>query len=363
MKKFLIRLSYTVLPIWAVLVATVLYISLYVSPRMSGDIGRLACIPFGFEYDEMLEQKALKDTFFQTINHPSELKHIRTTVLTIGDSFSQMGRIGYQNYMGQQGVSLVNMHLEPHNSPLQEAYNILDRALIDSTTVKVLIVETVERDFPLNIQSFRPTVPELVEGPKPSTEPELVAVDQRSIATEGTQEGPAPSSTKWSLERARNLILFKSGYKSPVFTATLASDLFTCSEPRSLYFYHDDIDQGVSLPPASEEKVRLVWQSLLQKSKERGIHLVLMIAVDKYDIYQSMIVNNPFPRKTVCEDIERIIGPHPQLLMSKRYLLPLIERGEKDVFMFNDSHWSYKASNLIAQQLLSHYLNAMIALP
>ena len=41
----------------------------------------------------------------------------------------------------------------------------------------------------------------------------------------------------------------------------------------------------------------------------------------------------------------------------KRHLLPLIERGEKDVFMFNDSHWSYKASSLIAHEL------ATIALP
>lgn len=358
MKKFLIRLSYTVLPIWAILVVTVLYISLYVSPRMSGDIGRLACIPFGFEYDQMLEQGALKDTFFMTINRPSELKSVRATVLTIGDSFSQMGRIGYQNYLGQQGVSVVNMHLEPHNSPLQEAYNIMDRGLIDSTKVKVLIVENVERDFELNVKSFRAFTTEVTE----SVETESATAVAEPDGTRSAEAPEAGSSTKWSVERARNLILFKTGYQSPVYTATLQNDLFTCDEPRSLYFYHDDIDQGVSLNPTTEEKVRQVWQTLCQKAKERGIHLVLMIAVDKYDAYQTLIVNNPFPRKTVCEDIERIIGPNPQLLMSKRYLPPLIERGEKDVFMFNDSHWSYKASNLIAQQLLSHYLSTMVAL-
>lgn len=351
MKKFLIRLSYTVLPVWAVLVATVLYISLYVSPRMSGDIGRLACIPFGFEYDRMLDESALKDTFFLTVNHPSELKRVRTTVLTVGDSFSQMGRIGYQNYLGQQGVDVVNMHLEPHQNPLQEAYNLLDRGLIDSTTVRTLIVENVERDFELNTNAFRINSVAAAEV----TEPLEVAEPEEAAST--------GSSTNWSVERARNLILFKTGYKSPVFTATLAADLFTSDEPRTLYFYHDDIDQGISIAPASEEKIRQVWQLLLQKATERGIHLVLLIAVDKYDAYQSQIVGNPFPRKTFCEDIERIIGPHPQLLMSKRHLLPLIERGEKDVFMFNDSHWSYKASSLIAEELLQRYPIATISLP
>jgi hypothetical protein len=350
MKKFLVRLSYTVLPIWAIMVATVLYISLYVSPRMSGDIGRLACIPFGFKYDQMLEQNALKDTFFKTINRPEELKGMRTSVLTIGDSFSQMGRIGYQNYMGHQGLDVVNMHLEPHNNPFQEAYNILDRGLIDSTSVKVLIVENVERDFELNVQAFR--ISDVVSGviyegeSTPPTNSETIATMKEATTDPG-------SSTKWSVERARNLILFKTGYKSPVFTATLSRDLFTCDEPRSLYFYHDDINQGLSLNPALEQKVCEMWQMLCQKASERGIYLVMMIAVDKYDAYQSQIVNNPFPPKTFCEDIERMIGKNPQLLMSKQYLLPLIEKGEKDVFMFNDSHWSYKASALIANELMN----------
>ena len=78
-----------------------------------------------------------------------------------------------------------------------------------------------------------------------------------------------------------------------------------------------------------------------------------MIAVDKDDAYQSFIIDNPYPRKTFCEEIERVIGKTPQLFMSKQYLLPLIEKGEKDVFMFNDSHWSYKASSLVANELVN----------
>ena len=347
MKKFLIKLSYTVLPLWIILVGTVLYISLYVSPRMSGDIGRVACIPFGFEYDRMLDKGALHDIYFKTINLPAELQHVRTTVLTIGDSFSQQRRIGYQNYLGKMGLDVVNMHIEPYQSPLQEAYNVLDRHQIDSTTVKVLILECVERDFELNVKAFKNVVPDYVAPlPAPELEPE-----PEPTTTEELSE-PTTTNTKWSVERARNLILFQTGYKSPVFTATLARDLFNSDEPRTLYFYHEDINQGLSLSPAVEPQVRLVWQSLRQKAEECGVKLILMIATDKYDIYQREIVDNRFGAKTVNEDIERIIGPNPQLLMSKHYLLPLIERGEKDVFMFNDSHWSYKAADVIARELI-----------
>ena len=76
-----------------------------------------------------------------------------------------------------------------------------------------------------------------------------------------------------------------------------------------------------------------------------------MIAVDKYDLYQKHIVDNPFPVKTVNEDLERILGANKALFLAKPYLQPLVDQGEKDVFLFNDTHWTYKASQVIAEAL------------
>ena len=88
-----------------------------------------------------------------------------------------------------------------------------------------------------------------------------------------------------------------------------------------------------------------------EKAKEKGVRLLVMIAADKYDIYQNHIVDNPFPVKTNNEDIERIIGRRTSLLLTKRCLLPFIDKEEKDIYMFNDTHWSYKASKIIADEL------------
>jgi hypothetical protein len=81
-----------------------------------------------------------------------------------------------------------------------------------------------------------------------------------------------------------------------------------------------------------------------------------MIAVDKYDLYQTHIVDNPYPTKTVNEDIERILGKNANLFMTKECLLPLIEKEEKDVFRYTDTHWSYKASETIAEALYQHLI-------
>ena len=38
--------------------------------------------------------------------------------------------------------------------------------------------------------------------------------------------------------------------------------------------------------------------------------------------------------------------------MTKRLLMPMVDKGEKDVFKFNDTHWSYKASQVVADELV-----------
>lgn len=73
MKKFLIKISYTVLPVWSIIVGLVLYISIYATPRMTGDIGRLALIPFGHSYNATLEKNIIKDTLYSTINTKKSL--------------------------------------------------------------------------------------------------------------------------------------------------------------------------------------------------------------------------------------------------------------------------------------------------
>ena len=73
--------------------------------------------------------------------------------------------------------------------------------------------------------------------------------------------------------------------------------------------------------------------------------------VDKYDLYQDFITDNAFSRKTVMEDIQRMLGESQDLLLTKDLLLPMVASGEKDVYLFNDSHWSYKATKAVARQL------------
>ena len=137
----------------------------------------------------------------------------------------------------------------------------------------------------------------------------------------------------------------------PIYTAQLEDSLFSSKEPNKLYFYCFDIRNGVRIKQENEKKVVQVFNTLHDKAQRKGMSFILMVAVDKYDLYQKYIVNNSFPTKTINEDIEHILGKNPHLFLAKQYLLPMVERGEKDIFRFTDTHWSYKASEALAEEL------------
>lgn len=330
MKKFLIKLSYTVLPVFLLLSGLTAYVTLYVDPRTTGDLGHLALIPFDCNDDGSQEMKEL---LFCSVTDSDRLRDVHADVLTVGDSFSRMGRLGYQNYLAAQGVSVVNCTRELYENPFQYAYNILDMGLVDSTNVRVLVVQVGERDLVSRSKEF-----------------DINLVDMEELDAEPTSINSGGNPNAWSLLRARDYLMYRLHW-SPVYKVTLDKDYFSGQEPRSLYFYCADITNGLSIDEASKQKVLEVFQILTLKAEECGVALLLMLPVDKYDLYQDHIVDNPYPRKTYVEDAREIFGDTPNVLLCKYLLTPFIEKGEKDVFLFDDSHWSIKAAEIVGKEL------------
>lgn len=324
MRQFLFKLSYTVFPVFLVLFGLVAYVTLYISPRLSGDLGNLAYIPFNIQGDGNEQDVVL----FRDVNTIDELKSVSADVLTIGDSFAQQGDIGFQNFLSKQGYNVVNCARKMYDSPLQFAYNIIDDGSIDSTNVGVIVVEIGERDVATRFENFSFGK---VEQPTPST---------------GKKK-----SNNWSLLRARDFVMYRYAGRSPVYTVNLNQDYFESAEPRKLYFYCADILNGVSLEENVGAKIKQTFNLLQKKGKEKGLEIILMVPVDKYDLYQNYIVANPYPQKTINEDLEDLFGNNDNILICKNYLVPLLERGEKDVFLIDDSHWSAKASKVVAGEL------------
>ena len=336
MKRFLIKLSYTMLPVFLLLFGLTAYLNLYIRPQATGDLGRLAFIIIGEDYGQRIEQHELKDTLFNKVRETEDLRNIHVNVLTIGDSFSQQEHAGYQNYMVQEGVTVANMRRDLYDNPIQYAWNLLDAGIVDSTNIDVMVVEIGERDFSLRIDNFRI---------------DKVEVGEPDMPDEGGEEN-VWDIRQWSLLRTRDFLMYRYAGRNPVYEAELDRDFFTSNEPRRLYFYCADILNGLTIDEPVRPKIKEVFNLLTTKAHERGIAFFLMIPVDKYDIYQDFIVDNPYDHpKRVNEEVREILGDIPEVLLSKYSLQPLIDKGEKDVFLFDNSHWSYKASEVVGKEL------------
>lgn len=333
MRKFLIKVSYTLLPLWLLAVAAVVWFSLFVCPQASGDIGRLQLIPFGNEYDSTLAKNYIPEMHFTTVYDLAELNQAKADLITVGTSFSERGVDGYQNYLAQHGLKVVNCERHLYFNPITFAYEIMNLGIIDSTNTKVLVVECGERG-----------VDEYMYGFEPKSSLQLVRADKKKLGRK--------SPNQWSLARFRDYVVFRTGlHELPCLDVMLDNDLFSYTgDERHLFFYADDIKQ-MGINPRHEEKMKKTWQSLVDKAAEKGIRLMFVVPVDKYDLYQHHIVDNPYPPKTVNEDIVRVFNNDPRILITRDFLKPLVDSGEKDIFLFNDTHWSYKAASAVADEI------------
>ena len=335
MKKFLIKLSYTVLPVFLLLFGLTAYLNLYIRPRSTGDLGRLAFVIIGQEYGQRIEQDELKDTLFNKVRETEDLRSIHVNVLTIGDSFSQQEHAGYQNYMAQEGLTVANTRRDLYDNPIQYAWNLLDEGIVDSTNIDVMVVEVGERDFAIRIENFRT---DKVEVGEPDIPGEYVEENVWDIR-------------QWSLLRTRDFLMYRYAGRNPVYEVLLDRDFFSSKEPRKLYFYCADVLNGLTIDEAIRPKVKEVFDMLTTKAHERGFALVLMLPVDKYDLYQEYIVDNPYALKLVNEEVRELLGDCPEVMLCKYTLLPLLASGEKDVFLFDNSHWSWKGSQAVGKEL------------
>jgi hypothetical protein len=91
---------------------------------------------------------------------------------------------------------------------------------------------------------------------------------------------------------------------------------------------------------------------LAQKLKEKSIQLIFMPAVNKYDLYSSFIINNKYPMDPFFDRI-RTLEKDYIFIDTKDILLKQLNKGEKDIYYIDDTHWSYKSSDIVTDDIIS----------
>ena len=342
MRKFLINISYTVLPVWLFFVGMAVY--LWVINDNSGDLMRLGLIDSGPEYSDSIRAGLLPELYYTSQDDDSLLRLDTCGVLVIGDSFSHGGGVGkqgdYVNYLAHESGRKVVVYTpsDPSlSSPMQVAYDVLSLGVVDSFNVKNLVVQEVERylvDRHCGFTTLHTTIRR---------------IEKKEEAQQQSAAKPSPSP----LLRVKDYLFYHLFGANPILQARLSRPLFGGEQPDVLYFYNEDVTMGFDATGERRGQVVDCYRHVIDAARQCGVNLILLVAGDKYDMYQDLIVDNPYPAKTLNEDLQRWMAPELDcFVFSKQVLSPYIEQGVKDVYLFNDTHWSPASSHLIAAEII-----------
>jgi hypothetical protein len=86
--------------------------------------------------------------------------------------------------------------------------------------------------------------------------------------------------------------------------------------------------------------------TLADRLQARGTRLVFMPCADKYTLYSEFISNNPYAKSMFFEELRKLPKRYT-FVDTKAILLDAVRSGEKDIYYADDTHWSWKASELI----------------
>jgi hypothetical protein len=123
------------------------------------------------------------------------------------------------------------------------------------------------------------------------------------------------------------------------------------TNPRDLLFHIDEIK---SLKRNSKENIELVNANLNRLAdflNRKNIKLIFLIAPDKYDVYSDFLVEeNKYGNNRLFEELKKLPKNYV-FIDTKSILQQAVKHGDKDIYYADDTHWSYKASELIIKSI------------
>jgi len=315
-----------------------------------GDMTRLS-----FIYGSKLFRKTFIDLPYQHIDM-SDYRDQRIDVLTIGDSFSAGKGFGknpfYQDYLAtKNNFTVLNADPYPTDDlymgfqPLSTLAVLYNSGYLDIIKPRYVLIESVAR---YSMQRFA----------KPfnfSRTDSLNKVQKYYRQKHTLKEAPGVYFVNNGNFRflAYNA-LYKysdSAFDETIHARKLNRKLFSVNNSYTLLFLHEDIKYMKEMSPQSIELLNNNFNHIADLLNQKGIKLIFMPIVDKYDLYSDYIVNNPYPKNTFFDSFRKLPKRY-SVIDTKEILSNCLKKGEKDIFFPDDSHWSWKATKAIFETVV-----------
>ena len=276
----------------------------------------------------------------------------RVDMVTVGDSFSIGGGDGrnkyYQDYIASlSGISVLNVPTYKFDTmvcgamPVSTIAALYHAGWLDRIKPRYLLLETVERY----------AIPRLVTNYTFDIKVPSATLEQyyRTVNFDGPVNQNISFINEGNFKFLYYTLMYQfseHAFRRLVVKTRLTKPLFSGRYGDILLFHGDDVQQE---PLATPENIRIANENLNTMARllrKKGIELVFMPVVDKLDLYRPYMKNNAYPRSTFFEELRKLPREY-RLIDTKAILSKALDEGKLDIFHQDDTHWTWRASQLI----------------
>jgi len=320
-----------------------------IAAKDSGYVGDLVRLSYQLDF---IQLKKTENTLSKQHLEGAEYHGQKIDVLTIGDSFSNGGGSGknayYQDYIASQNnYNVLNIkRLSFAGKGVAPTFFALyNSGVIEKIKPRIVILSIGSRDLvprfaiPLD-WAYKPDSQLIDEEMKKMTPRDLVSLQSEDVSIVNTANFKLPFFTL--------MYKFTPCYKQ-VCKFPLKESLFSNNTDKEILVYKKSVKGLYTSTHENVKNANTNLNRIAEILKEKGIKMYLMPAVSKYDLYSDFIENNPYSKDPLFDLLEPLKKEYT-LINTKKILLPLLKKGEEDVFYADDTHWSYKASEAIFSQ-------------
>lgn len=310
-------------------------------PLYVGDLARMA-----YQLDSLHPRTTFTDLPFSHLNKTNwDQKPV--DIITIGDSFFNGGALGKNPYLQDHLATssqkrILNIQAWSLDYSYIDIVNIIiNNGWLDQVKPKAIIIETVEREVVNRYErkhDFNLTVPINEIQTKIFERGWAEYIPETTFINTGNYKLPYYNIKYMSNQNAQK----------NVFKLKLNRPLFSVKADKTLLVYSDDIKRLSNQTKDNIKKVNDNLNLLAEKLSQHNVQLYFLVATDKYDLYYDYLENQQYGPNPFFQLLETMPKKYT-LINTKKILLPAVENGVKDIFYADDTHWSYKASELIAK--------------
>ena len=285
-----------------------------------------------------------------------EYRGEKIDVLTLGDSFSNPTELGENVYYQDHLATLHNLrvlNILPHQQGMQQPQTDLIKLFnigeLDRIKPRFVLLESVER---YAIQRLG----KKLDFGLTATPDELkcwAIVKDKVLYRPRLFDFITTANTKYLYNNLLYRFTDHSSDKS-VYIARLQQNFFSTPEGNLLAYLGEDTTKIKDATPAAVTRLNNNLNILAQMLAEKGMTLIFMPVVDKYNLYRDYLADDGNMKKSRFFEELRPLDKRYIFIDTKALLADELAKGEKDVFFADDTHWSDKAGSAIFSSFVLH---------